>query len=143
MPAHPPTISRLSTEPAADLVSIPTGGTGFAWFERPSVPRALPRDPAVLEHGGRVLRLVLEVLARRRPIAQLAPLASPQPCRYAARQPSVAFVGPIRMCQPHSDAAEFSVTYRHGCYIGALAARFDRLTTPAPIRWQLNALRLG
>jgi hypothetical protein len=142
------TLARLQTEPPA-AAHLPRGD-GFGWFGD-TLTSPLPHDPAVLEHGTKTLRLVLEVLAHRRPLRQLEPLLHPKTHRYltahlggagATRGPSVALIGPTRMSQPHSSGAELSATYRHGKHIGALVARLD-LFPDQPIAWQVTALRIG
>ena len=142
------TLTRLPTQPTGSPIAC--GSDGFGWFLG-YPPAPLPYDRAVLEYGAKTLRLVLEVLTRRRPVDQLAPLLDPQALRYlathvagagATRRVSAALIGPVRMCQPHVDGAEINATFRHGNHIGALVARFD-LHPIGPVRWQLTVLRIG
>jgi hypothetical protein len=146
MPSHSPTLTRLQIEPP----DSPVGQDDEAsiWFNSPTAP--LPYDPAALEYATQTIRFVLEVLGRRRRLAQIAPLLSPEARRCLAahlatfgpaRGHAPVLTGVVHMCQPHDAAAEIAATYRHGQRIGALAARFELGTDGRP--WQLSALRIG
>jgi Family of unknown function (DUF6459) len=142
-----PTITRLEFEPPTSPVRPPDQVTSL-WFN--PLPAPLPYDPAVLEYATQTMRFVLEVLGRRRPLAQIAPLLSPQVRRYLdahlqaggpARRPAPVLIGPVHMFQPHHAGAEIAATYRRGRRAGALAARFDLSVADRP--WLLSALRIG
>jgi hypothetical protein len=93
----------------------------------------------------RILRLALEVLDGRRPVAQLATYFAAAPLRYwrasvgqrIARAP--ARCGRLRLCLPRSGVAEVAVTCQVDGRYRALAARFER----ADGRWRCTAVRLG
>lgn len=133
-------------------------------------PRPAPRTAADAVPAGAAaafadaaLRRVLEVIDRRRPLAQLRPLLAagivdslPAPVGCAAparlrrvvaqlaepRRPDDREVG-----QPASrtveQAAEVAAIYTRGTRLHAIACRVEQLVTPAGLRWQLVALHLG
>jgi hypothetical protein len=75
------TLTRLQTEPPA-TAHLPDDDS-FGWFDGTPTP-PLPHDRAVLKHGRKTLRLVLEVLTQRRPAGQIEPLLHPKARRYLA-----------------------------------------------------------
>ncbi|MGK2880962.1 MAG: Rv3235 family protein [Mycobacterium sp.] len=101
------------------------------------------------------LRCVLEVMDRRRPIAQLRPLM-PTPIFdvVASLTPSTrercaaAVLRRVRLRAAGADldrpqAAEVFATYSRGNRVGAIAARVEIRPTSTGERWQLVALHLG
>jgi hypothetical protein len=124
---------------------------------RPQVVPADPGDPADLRRCiERVLRLALEVLDGRRPLAQLAPHLAPNAVRYVraavAQRPPLrepARMTSLHVRRPGAGVAEVAAVYRRGPRARALAARFDgggpaRVPHPAPDRpqWRCVILRL-
>jgi hypothetical protein len=123
------------------------------------------REPPV--QAERVLRMVLEVRAGRRPLAQLNGLVTARVLRYVAaeanrpaardRGPGRAVVvgaGPalraVRVCRPTDHAAEVSAVWRDRGRYRALAARFERQPAGRPddpeagrYAWRCTVLRLG
>ena len=90
----------------------------------------------------RVLRIALEVLDGRRPLAQLTPHLAPSTVRYmraalAGRPPlrEPSRMTSLHLGRPRTGVAEVAVVYRRGRRARALAARFER-TRPgsAPAR---------
>ena len=112
-----------------------------------------------------VVRLMLEVVAGRRPVHQLHGMATRRVLRYLAAEvdhparvvrsrhaPARSAGGhrhglrSMRLCQPSQGAAEVSAVWRDGPRFRALAARFELVDQPpgggAP-HWRCTALRLG
>ena len=99
------------------------------------------------------LRRVLEVIDRRRPVAQLRPLLLPSlvdsvlSVSRAGGDQGAAVLRRMRL-QPvgHRDretAAEVFGTYSRGNRIHAIACRVERLPDGAATRWQVVALHIG
>jgi hypothetical protein len=89
--------------------------------------------PDPRRHIDRVLRLALEVLDGRRPLAQLAPHLAPSAVRYmraaVAQRPPLrepARMTSLHVSRPISTVAEVAVVYRRGRRARALAARFEQ-----------------
>ncbi|WP_028926107.1 Rv3235 family protein [Pseudonocardia acaciae] len=117
-----------------------------------------PNEREVRARAVLVLRLIIEVLDRRRPIAQLTglvtapvrryvlaatgrldepryrPGAAPRPARTnpTARATTAGYagpaLGPIRVCRPAAGVAEVSAVWRYRGRCRALAARFELLS---------------
>jgi hypothetical protein len=97
------------------------------------------------------LRRVLEVIDRRRPLAQLRPLlaaglldslllgADRGPGRSAAQLRRVR----VQLSGPAGDAAEVAATYTRGGRSHAIACRMEQVLTVTGSRWQMIALHLG
>ena len=93
-------------------------------------------------HIERVLRLALEVLDGRRPLAQLTPHLAPSTVRYmraalAGRPPlrEPSRMTSLHLGRPRTGVAEVAVVYRRGRRARALAARFERARPDgAPVR---------
>jgi hypothetical protein len=113
------------------------------------VPGPETADPDAVRLARRTLSVILEVWARRRPARHLEGLIDPTVARYvdvvahafAVRNTRVARLHSMRVCQPHTDAAEVAAV----CVIGqrprALAARFERAQTgPA---WRCRTIQIG
>lgn len=95
------------------------------------------------------LRRILEVIDRRRPLAQLRPLLAvglvdsllsgapgaggPACLRRVRAQPT----------GPDGRAAEVSAQYTRGGRVHAIACRVEQVGTPTGTRWQVSALHLG
>jgi hypothetical protein len=97
------------------------------------------------------LRRVLEVIDRRRSLAQLRPLLTaglvesllPAVARHEGN-------GAARLCrlrvQPvgtDGSAAEVAATYSRDDRIHAIACRVEQVLTPTGLRWQVVALHIG
>lgn len=113
-----------------------------------SVPRAVPHDPlppqTVLVFADAALRRVLEVVDRRRPIAQLRRLVTPaliDTVTALTRAPhtAAATVRRVRVRMVDGEAAEVFGTYTRGPRIMAIAARIELHRD----RWRIVALQLG
>ncbi|HKP43552.1 Rv3235 family protein [Mycobacterium sp.] len=90
------------------------------------------------------LRRVLEVVDRRRPIAQLRPLVAPaliDTIIALARAPhtGAATLRRVRLRMVNDEAAEVFATYTRGQRLRAVAARVDRIGE----RWRIVALQIG
>jgi hypothetical protein len=112
-----------------------------------SVPRPTP-DPmpprAALVFADAALRRVLEVVDRRRPIAQLRPLVAPaliDAVIALTRAPhtAAATLRRVRVRMVDAEAAEVFGTYSRGPRLLAVAARIELHRE----RWRIVALQLG
>jgi hypothetical protein len=100
------------------------------------------------------LRRVLEVIDRRRPVAQLRPLLVPSlidpvwsVSRGTAAHDGAAVLRRMRL-QPvghrdHEAAAEVFGSYSRGARMHAIACRVEKLATGTGVRWQVVALHIG
>jgi Family of unknown function (DUF6459) len=100
------------------------------------------------------LRRVLEVIDRRRPVAQLRPLLAPSlidpvgsVSRGIAARDGAAVLRRMRL-QPvgrrdHEAAAEVFGSYSRGERMHAIACRVEKSTTSTGARWQVVALHIG
>jgi hypothetical protein len=102
------------------------------------------------------LRRVLEVIDRRRPVAQLRPLLVPSlidPVWSVSGSPAshahdgAAVLRRMRL-QPvghrdHEAAAEVFGSYSRGARMHAIACRVEKLATGTGVRWQVVALHIG
>lgn len=136
-PAHRPgPRPRPSTGPRGQEADF-----GPAWSSRADLPD-------VREAGRRLITTALEVLADRRPLAQLQPLTSfgvftalstgrrPAWC-VGDRAPLV--VGTVHVCEPVDGVAEISAVARRNRRAHAVAARLEGLDG----RWRCTALLIG
>ena len=117
----------------------------------PQRPPDSPAARAAAAFADAAARRVLEVIDRRRPLAQLRPLLAAglveSLLSAAGRQDAE---GPARLCRvrvrmagPDGAAAEVAVTYRRGERVRALACRIEQRPAPTGTRWQVVALHLG
>lgn len=135
--AAPQSDGETSTprRPRAVGPTPPGGSAGALGDERAAAHRAV--------HG--VLRLALEVLDRRRPLAQLTThfAAAPLRCWRVAveqRRPrSPAHLRGLRLCLPCPGVAEAAATCAIDGRVRAVAARFER----SERGWRCTAIRLG
>ena len=128
---------------------------------RPRTPAAAPRaapPPAAAAPlraaGGfadAALRRVLEVIDRRRPLAQLRPLLAaglvesllPAVARHQGS--GAARLRRLRVQPVGTDGtvAEVAATYSRGERTHAIACRVEQVMTPTGLRWQVVALHIG
>jgi hypothetical protein len=119
-------------------------------------PAASPCDPpsarAAATFADAVLRSVLEVVDRRRPVAQLRPLLNDgllDTVVALARAPQSGRAGAVlrrvrlRIVDRDGDAAEVFATYSRGDRVRAIAGRVEQTTVKGHRRWQLVALHIG
>jgi hypothetical protein len=142
-----PRVRRVSYEPGPGPGTLPV---------EPAPPLQRPPDPVppaaeALEldeahHGvARILRLALEVLDGRRPVAQLGAHFAPAPLRYwrvatEQRRPRTpARFSRMRLCLPRSGVAEVAAACSVDGRVRALAARFEHTDDG----WCCTVLRLG
>jgi hypothetical protein len=113
-----------------------------------SIPRSVPRDTlpprAAVVFADAALRRVLEVVDRRRPIAQLRPLVAPtliDPVIALTRTPhtAAATLRRVRLRMVDGEAAEAFGSYTRGPRVLAIAARIELHRG----RWRIAALQLG
>ena len=111
-------------------------------------PHAGARDPlpprAAVVFADAALRRVLEVVDRRRPIAQLRPLVAPaliDTVTALTRAPhtAAATLRRVRLRMVDGEAAEVFGTYTRGPRVLAIAARIELHRD----RWRIVALQLG
>lgn len=112
----------------------------------------IPADTtAAAAFADMALRRVLEVIDRRRPLAQLRPLlvgslvdslmthsAGGVDCAPARLRRTRA-----QLCGRGGTAAEIAALYTRGTRIHAIACRIEQLPAPMGPRWQVIALHLG
>jgi hypothetical protein len=115
------------------------------------VPQALPRDPlpprAAVMFADAALRRVLEVVDRRRPIAQLQPLVAPaliDTVTALTREPQTAAATlrrvRVRMVDSDDDVhAEVFATYTRAHRVRTIAGRIEQVGQ----RWRIIALQIG
>ena len=147
-----PRLRLLRYEPAAEEPTGPPTPTRT----RPTAVLTAVADTtdigALRRRAEQVLRLTLEVLDGRRPVAQLAGHLEPQALRYvraavaqrpAGRQPSR--MTSLHVDRPCTGAVEVAAVYRRGPRARALAARFEPPMSPgtaAAREWRCVTLRL-
>lgn len=102
----------------------------------------LPDSPEARAAAARILRLVVEILSRRRPVTQLAAHADPRVLRYlrvAVPARGAVTLTSLRVCQPHRLAAETTAICRFGPRYRAITAR---LQIHPDGGWTCTALRI-
>ncbi len=114
--------------------------------QRPPAPDARTRAAAVFADAA--LRRVLEVIDRRRPLAQLRPLLAPGlvdslPVRAGGAGPARLRRVVAQLTGSGGTAAEVAASYSRGARLHAIACRVEQESTPAGPRWQIVALHLG
>lgn len=107
-----------------------------------------PRIRVAATFADAVLRRVLEVIDRRRPMSQLRPLLAPGlvDSLLSVRVPDAGMPGRLRrvLAQPIGDhAAEVAANYSRGQQVHAIACRIEQISTPTGPRWQVVALHMG
>jgi Family of unknown function (DUF6459) len=149
------------TSPVIDYepAPVPVGGwcppPSPAALHRPS-PRPLRAAPRLPEHpppaaaaafADAALRRVLEVVDRRRPVAQLKPLLAPTLFDVVVALTRARHTGPatlrrvrLRTVASRPTAAEVFATYTRGERVRAIAARVELV---GDARWQIVALQIG
>lgn len=121
---------------------------------RPAAPprgAAVPDNTAAAAFADAALRRVLEVIDRRRPLAQLRPLLAAGLVESLLAAPAPRAGGsPARLrrvlaqpCRPDGRAAEVAANYIRGNRVHAIACRIEQLPTPTGPRWQVVALHMG
>jgi Family of unknown function (DUF6459) len=112
------------------------------------VPHPMPRDPlpprAALVFADAALRRVLEVVDRRRPIAQLRPLVTPAlidtvTALTRAPRTAAATLRRVRVRMVDGEAAEVFATYTRGRRVRAIAGRIEQRDD----RWRIVAIQIG
>ncbi|MBP1819986.1 hypothetical protein [Mycobacterium sp. OAE908] len=112
------------------------------------VPRPVPHDPlpprAAVVFADAALRRVLEVIDRRRPIAQLRPLVAPALIDTVTTltripQTAAATLQRSRLRMVDTDACELFATYTRAQRVRAIAGRIECRDG----RWRIVALQLG
>ena len=148
---HPPHVRALRYEPPPRQPwPIARPAPAASAVPRSPAPGSAAEDPDVrgdgLHHVAQaVLRLMLEVLDGRRPVAQLDEhLTRPAlrcvraaGCRGSGRSRLTS----MRVCRPAPDAEEVAAVYRLDGRARAVAARFERTRDGAG--WRCVAVRLG
>lgn len=116
----------------------------------PIQPAEDPRRRAAAAFADAALRRVLEVIDRRRPMAQLRPLlvAGLVDSLLSAAARGTPGGDPARLrrvrAQPVGDhAAEVAASYSRGERVHAIACRIEQFSTPTGPRWRVVALHMG
>jgi hypothetical protein len=121
------------------------------------VPHVVPEPPserfrAAAAFTDAALRSILEVIDRRRPVAQLRPLlaggladtvgsfTNAVPIRDAA---AVLRRARLQAADEHERAFEVAASYSRGSRVHAIACRVERVAAPRGERWQVVALHIG
>jgi hypothetical protein len=146
-PPSPAALHRRTPRPSP----CPSGGWG------PSLRREYPQCPRVTSHptepqppraavvfADAALRRILEVIDRRRPVAQLRPLVAPlliDAVVGMARttHTATATLRRVRLRMVDDEAAEVFGSYTRGQRVLAIAARVERHRD----RWRIVALQIG
>jgi hypothetical protein len=132
-PGPRPGAAARAAAPGADFAPV--------WSSRSDLPD--PRDA-----GRRVLTTVLEVLAGRRPAAQLNAIAAARVAaaitggrrpRWCQEGTAPIVVGAVRVCEPVDGVAEVSAVARRSGRAHAVAARLEGLDG----RWRCTAVQIG
>src|SRR6185436_11296899 len=164
----PMTASRISSEPVSlttPIINCEPPPVGIAACPPPSsaalhrrtgrsvrsVPHTVPRDPlpprAAVAFADAALRRILEIVDRRRPIAQLRPLVMPAlidtvTALTRAPQNAAATLRRVRVRMVDGDdetQAEVFATYTRANRVRAIAGRIERVDD----RWRIVALQIG
>jgi len=120
---------------------------------RPAQPATQPPAPdvrAAAAFADAALRRVLEVIDRRRPLAQLRPLLAAGLVDSLLAGPSRHAGGAARLrrvlaqpSRPDGTAAEVVANYARGDRVHAIACRIEQVPTATGPRWQVVALHMG
>lgn len=113
--------------------------------------RPVAGQAAAAAFADAVLRRVLEVLDRRRPLTQLRPLLAgglvdsllAGSARHSERAPARLRRVQAQIVRPDGSAAEVAACYTRGDRAHAIACRIEELATPTGRRWQVVALHMG
>jgi hypothetical protein len=140
--APPRAPHRPGPRPGAAARAVAPGADfGPVWSGRGDLPD--PRDA-----GRRLITTVLEALAGRRPVAQLARLAAPgvvaaltagRRPRWCAEGTAPIVLGTLHVCEPVDGVAEVSAVARRAGRAHAVAARLEGLDG----RWRCTAVQIG
>jgi Family of unknown function (DUF6459) len=139
-PPSPAALHRRSPRPSP----CPSGGR----YPQRSVVTSRPAEPLpprpVVVFADAALRKVLEVIDRRRPVAQLRPLLAPvliDTVVALARttHTATATLRRVRLRMVDDEAAEVFASYTRGPRVRAIAARVERNRD----RWRIVALQIG
>jgi hypothetical protein len=139
--AAPRPLHRPGPRPRPGRLRDPDGDFGPSWSTRSDLPA-----PEVV--GRAIVQLTLEVMAGRRPAAQLRGVTSPglfgsltsgRRPRWCADTRSPLVLGPVHVCEPVDGVAEVTVVARRAGRAHAVAARLEGLDG----RWRCTALQIG
>jgi hypothetical protein len=139
--AGPRPLHRPGPRPKPDRPRDPDGDFGPTQSTRADLPA-----PGAI--GRSILLLTLEVMAGRRPVAQLRGVTTPglfasltdgRRPRWCADGTSPLVLGPVHVCEPVDGVAEVSVVARRAGRAHAVAARLEGLDG----RWRCTALQIG
>lgn len=133
-PCPPPSSAALHRRTPRPLRPVPS---------RPMVREPLPPRAAVV-FADAALRRVLEVIDRRRPVAQLQPLVAPAlidavVALTRTTHTATATLRRVRLRVVDDEAAEVFASYTRGQRVRAIAARVERHRD----RWRIVALQIG
>ena len=141
-PCPPPSsaaLHRRTPRPLRGVTSRPSPASGRCHQVREPLP---PR--AAVAFADASLRRVLEVIDRRRPVAQLRPLVAPAlidtvVAMARTTHTATATLRRVRLRVVDDEAAEVFASYTRGQRVRAIAARVERHRD----RWRIVALQIG
>ena len=120
----------------------------------PTRPAPVPDNTGLRAAGGfadAALRRVLEVIDRRRPLAQLRPLLAaglvdsllPAVAHHDRRSAAVLRRVRVQPVGADGTAAEVAAVYTRDERVRAIACRVEQAATATGMRWQVVALHIG
>ncbi len=150
-PFEPPAQERcVLHRPRASPRTSPHDGRSPRPAAVPRVPQSPRPDPAAVRFADAAVRLVLEVVDGRRPVAQLAAVLEPTLVTAIVAGRSTAPSGTAvllrtRLHTVDADTAELFGTYTRGERVHAVAGRIARRAPRprAPHTWTITTLWLG
>ena len=150
-PFEPPAQERCALHrPLASPRTSPHDGRSPRPVSVSPLPPSPRPDPTAVRFADAAVRLVLEVVDGRRPVAQLAAVLDPALVTAVAARRSNAASGTAvllrtRLHTVDTDTAELSGTYTRGERVYAVAGRIVRRTPKprAPHPWTITTLWLG
>ena len=140
----------LRTAPQRVRLLRPRGGPAPRRSISPAAQAAAPARAAA-GFADAALRRVLEVIDRRRSLAQLRPLLAaglvdsllPAVARNSGHGAAQLRRLRIQPIGTEGSAAEVAATYSRGERTHAIACRVEQVPTPTGLRWQVVALHIG
>jgi hypothetical protein len=146
-PLRPSSVSPTVRRPRIRPVRYEPDPSPFARpATQPALPAApvtadLPCEPEARSAAQRLLRIVIDILNKRRPLIQLKDIADPSVIRcvrVAIPDHDIVQTRSLHITQPRAGAGEVTAVCRVGTRYRAIALRLDH----RPVGWRCTALRL-